>query len=109
MFLARLSSDLDELHSATYLGGTGTDESHMHGLDMGNDPHSGSVWLFAAGQTSSSDFPGVLNTAEDKAAQTRHTPAVWTPGWRVMKPFVLFGQPGNRAANPEVMTSATSA
>ena len=69
VFLARLSSDLDELHSATYLGGTGTDESHMHGLDMGNDPHNGSIWLFAAGQTSSTDFPGVLYTADDTAAQ----------------------------------------
>ncbi len=69
VFVARLTSDLGDLYDATYLGGSGADESHMHTLDIANDPHSGAVWLFAAGNTSSSDFPGVLNTVGNSAAQ----------------------------------------
>ncbi len=69
VFLARLTHNLNDLNEATYLGGTGADEAQMHTLEIANDPSNGAVWLFAAGHTSSKDFPAVLNTATDSAAQ----------------------------------------
>ncbi len=69
VFLARFTSNLGDLYDATYLGGSGVDEAQMHTLDIANDPHTGAVWLFAAGNTSSRDFPGVLNTFGNSAAQ----------------------------------------
>lgn len=79
VFVARLSSDLSTLEQATYVGGTGNDESHWHGLDLVNDPHTGGLYLFAAGNTSSSDFPGVLYTDTDSTAQPTYAGGL--DGW----------------------------
>ena len=91
-FVARLTPDLSSLHEATYLGGSGTDEAHMHSLDMANDPHNGAIWLFAGGQTSSKDFPAVLNTDTDTAAQPTNAGSI--DGWVArLNPLYRSGYP----------------
>ncbi len=66
--MARFNDDLDILEQATYVGGTGRDESMWHGLALGYDS-SGFKQLFLAGETESSDFPAVLYTDDNSTAQ----------------------------------------
>jgi hypothetical protein len=67
-FVALLNDDLTDLEQATYVGGSGFDESQWHGLALGNS-NTGARFLFVTGETSSSDFPGVLYTDGDSTAQ----------------------------------------
>ncbi|CAK0745931.1 hypothetical protein CCP3SC15_130024 [Gammaproteobacteria bacterium] len=54
--MARLSLDLTTLTQSTYLGGSGSDYAYAN-LAVTADS------VYVAGQTSSSDFPGIANGA----------------------------------------------
>jgi hypothetical protein len=57
-FVARLPSTLIALTQATYLGGSGADESHSLAI------HPATGEIYVAGFTSSSDFPGTAGGAQ---------------------------------------------
>ncbi len=74
-FVARLSPDLTSLGSATYLGGTSNDEVQALAFTGSN--------IYAAGTTSSQDFPCTSPTGPDPtggACVTQHAGAIYRFG-----------------------------
>jgi hypothetical protein len=58
-FAARLSTDLSTVHQATYLGGSGVDESTGNCLSISEDCCF--TLAYITGSTESGDFPGLTN------------------------------------------------